>query len=153
MRESATAGTNTQVFTGADSFGAGAAGCVSTFHSGATPSETTVCAVGSELTDGVRITQGTKPTITGCGTITSQVGGALAGTFVTSVTGSCTPVLTGLPNPTGSYITGYFCTLIDRTTGTGVAIINTSSTASTATFPSLTTVASDVLAFSCPVAY
>lgn len=91
---------------------------------------------------------GTPPTITGCGTISSQVGGALAGTFVTSAT-SCTPVLTILPTSTN----GYFCMISDQSLGTGALIGSISSTTTTATFPTFTTVATNVLAFNCGFHY
>jgi hypothetical protein len=87
------------------------------------------------------------PTITGCGTISSQVGGGLAGTFVTSAT-SCTPALTGLPAASH----GYACLLWDQTTPTA-PIGNLSSTTTSATFGTLTTTAFDTLAFQCGLSY
>ena len=98
--------------------------------------------------DGSLVTHSTFPTITGCGTISSKVGGGLSGTFVTSAT-SCTPVLTGLPSATSN---GYNCLLWDQTNPTA-PIGNLSSTTSSATFGNFTTTASDVIAFQCGLSY
>lgn len=87
------------------------------------------------------------PTITGCGTISDQKGGGLAGTFQTDAT-SCTPVLTGLPYSPN----GFACTLWDQTSPT-FPIGNLSSTATSARFGTLTTTASDTLAFQCGLSY
>ena len=91
---------------------------------------------------------GTSPTITGCGTISSQLGGALSGTFVSSAT-SCTPVLTSLPASTN----GYQCFIVNETAGTGTVVGSISSTATSATFPTFTIVATNVLGFNCGVSF
>ncbi len=95
-----------------------------------------------------QIGAGTGPTITGCGTISAQSPGKLAGIFTTSAT-SCTADLTALPAAT----TGYSCLLWDRTAATGLTFGNLSSTSTSATFPTITTVAADVLAFQCGFSY
>ena len=97
--------------------------------------------------EGYQIDSTTHPTITGCGTISSQVGGKLAGTFVTNAT-SCTPVLTSLP----STANGYACMLWDQTNPTN-PIGNVSSTTTSATFGTITTTASDTLTFQCGLSY
>jgi hypothetical protein len=94
------------------------------------------------------VSGGTAPTVTGCGAISAQVGGALAGSFVTSAT-SCTPVLTNLP----ASASGYSCLIWDVThyvapLGNVDAGSNTS-----ATFPTFTTTASDKLRFQCGLSY
>ena len=89
------------------------------------------------------------PSISGCATITSQTGGSVAGLFITSGT-SCTPVLSGLP----ASVHGKICLMSDQTHPfTASVVMNASSTSTTATFPSFTTTASDVIAFSCPMNY
>ena len=95
---------------------------------------------------GVFRSTGTKPTITGCGTIGTQTGGAISGTFQSGAV-SCTPVLTGLP----STPTGFVCTISNRSLGTGVTLTNTASTTVTATFPTMVTTINDVLAFQCGI--
>ena len=112
-----------------------------------TPSTSTVASVGNLFSKGTVRSGGTPPTITGCGTISSQVGGGLAGTFVTSAT-SCTPVLTALPSTTN----GYSCMIWDQTHPT-TPEGNISSTATSATFGTFTTTASDVIAFNCGISY
>ena len=97
--------------------------------------------------EGYQVDSTTHPTITGCGTISSQVGGKLAGTFVTNAT-SCTPILTVLPTTTN----GYACMLWDQTNPTN-PIGNVSSTTTSATFGTLTTTASDTLTFQCGLSY
>jgi hypothetical protein len=96
---------------------------------------------------GYQIDSTTHPTITGCGTVSSQVGGKLAGTFVTSAT-SCTPVLSVLP----ATANGYACMLWDQTNPTN-PIGNVSSTTTSATFGTITTTASDTLTFQCGLSY
>ena len=93
------------------------------------------------------ITTSAVPTISGCGTISNQIGGGLAGTFQTDST-SCTPTLNGLPVTT----TGYACMLWDQTHPTN-PIGNVSSTTTSATFGTLSTTASDVIAFQCGLSY
>jgi hypothetical protein len=93
---------------------------------------------------GAIVSVGTKPTITGCGTISAQAGGPLSGTFHSGAT-SCTPVLTALPATT----TGYQCTISDQSLGTGVVLMNISSTTTSAAFPTITTTSGDTLAFQC----
>ena len=87
------------------------------------------------------------PTITGCGTISNQKGGGLAGTFQTNAT-SCTAVLSGLPYTPN----GFACMLWDQTSPT-FPIGNLSSTTTSATFGTLTTIASDTLTFQCGLSY
>lgn len=86
------------------------------------------------------------PTITGCGTISSQKG-SLSGSFVTSAT-SCTPVITGLPPA----INGYACLLWDQTTPT-LPVGNVSTNGTSATFGNLITTASDVIVYQCGLSY
>jgi hypothetical protein len=102
-----------------------------------------VNAAGGTVTGGF-ISAGTKPTVTGCGTIATQVGGAIYGTFTSGAT-SCTPVLTALPAATN----GYACLVSDHNVGTGASYMNLSSTATSATFPTITTTSGDVMVFSC----
>lgn len=91
------------------------------------------------------ITSSAKPTITGCGTISSQTGAGLSGTFVTNAT-SCTVVLTALPATTA----GYACLLWDQTHALTSSVVgNASSTTTSATFGAVTTIASDRLSFNC----
>lgn len=99
------------------------------------------------FTTGVPVSAQTVPTITGCGTISSQTGGGTAGTFVTNAT-SCTPVLTSMPFTAN----GYSCILWDRTNPT-LPMGNISSGATSATFGTITTTASDVIAFQCGLGY
>lgn len=90
------------------------------------------------------ISGGTKfTTDTGCGTPTSLVGGATAGTFVANAT-SCTVVIT--MGDTATAPTGWACTVSDRTTGN--LFRQTASSATTATV-SGTAISSDVISFSC----
>ena len=93
------------------------------------------------------LTTSAVPTISGCGAISNQIGGGLAGTFQTDST-SCTPTLNGLPVTT----TGYACMLWDQTHPTN-PIGNVSSTTISATFGTLSTTASDVIAFQCGLSY
>lgn len=84
--------------------------------------------------------------VTGCGTATSLTGGNISGTFTTAST-TCAPVITtGLTAPHG-----YQCDMVDRTTTTDFAThpFNTSTSATTATWPSQTVVSGDVMAFKC----
>lgn len=76
---------------------------------------------------------------------TSLVGGATAGTFVSGTTGTCTVVVTMGSSATAP--TGWQCTATDRTTPADL-IGQTASSATTATL-SGTTLASDVISFSC----
>ena len=93
------------------------------------------------------ISTSAAPTITGCGTVSSQVGGGAAGTFVTSGT-SCTPVLTGLP----ATLNGYACMLWDQTHST-TPMGNLSSTTTSATFGTITTTAGDTIAYQCGLSF
>jgi hypothetical protein len=97
-----------------------------------------------DSTNMVTVGHGTKPTVTGCGTIATQSGNALAGTFVSALA-SCVPVLTALPPAP----IGYNCSITDQTLGTGAQVANISSTVTSATFPIIATTSGDVMAFSC----
>lgn len=90
---------------------------------------------------GVLITAGTQPVISGCPTVSAQVGGATAGKFVTSGT-ACALVLTlpAAPN-------GYYCFATDLTTSPAVLPRLASSTTISCTFASFTTVASDTISY------
>ena len=91
---------------------------------------------------------GAIPVLSGstCGTIGNRTGSSLSGSgsFSTTAT-SCTLIVTGLTAGT----VGQSCTLVDRTRGTGVTYSNVSSSASSATFPTIATVNGDLLVFSC----
>jgi hypothetical protein len=91
---------------------------------------------------GPSLDAGPVPTITGCGTVGSQIGNSLVGTFTSGQT-TCTPVLTGLPTAPH----GYNCTITERATGAQYG--NVSSTATAPTYPAITTTSGDVMAFSC----
>lgn len=63
------------------------------------------------FTRAATITNGSVPTITGCGTPGSQTGGSTTGSFTAGAT-SCTPVITpGFTAPNG-----WYCTATDLTT-------------------------------------
>lgn len=89
---------------------------------------------------------GTKFTVaaSGCGTISATLGGATAGSFATTLTGSCAAVVTFGDSIAAT--NGWSCVVNDQTTGN--LMRQTASSASTATF-SGTTVASDVINFHC----
>lgn len=87
---------------------------------------------------GAPITIGAQAAITGCGTISAQVGGAGGGRFQTTTT-SCAPVITfpaAAPN-------GWACFMTDLVTA--VTLRQASTTTTTCTFATATTVASDNL--------
>jgi hypothetical protein len=88
----------------------------------------------------ITLAGGTSPTITGCGTISAQAGGATAGTFTTSLAGTCTAVI---PLPTVAH--GYICNVMDQTSHTVLPQSANSTASCTVTG---TTAASDVLVFS-----
>jgi len=93
------------------------------------------------------VDSGVKPNITGCGTISNQIGGSTVGTFVTSAV-SCTPSLTALPFGTN----GHTCLMWDQTHYT-TPIGNTSSTTTSASFPTFVTTVNDTITFNCGLAY
>jgi hypothetical protein len=111
---------------------------------GSSPSDPGANNVGVQgtITTGGFLAGGSPSAISGCGTPT-PTGGKVAGTFVAGAT-SCTPVLT-LPTAPN----GWNCSIVDRSTGTGVVLMNTSSTTNNATFPTFTAVSGDVIAYSC----
>lgn len=85
---------------------------------------------------------GTVPTITGCGTISSQSGGSTAGSFVTSTTGTCTAAF-ALPTVTH----GYTCSAQDITQHVAANALFQSATSTTGCTVTGTTVANDVITF------
>ncbi len=88
------------------------------------------------------IASGTFPTITGCGTISATAGGATAGTFTTSTTGTCTAAI---PMPTAPH--GWTCVAQDITKHTVANILIQSATATNSCTVTGTTAASDVITF------
>jgi len=85
---------------------------------------------------------GTKPTITGCGTIATQTGGTTNGTFTVPVgTTSCAPVI---PLPTAP--TNWGCSATDTTTSTSLFLPSTVS-ATQCAFGTTTVVAGDIISW------
>lgn len=99
---------------------------------------------GTEAFHGALISQGTAVAISGCATVSAQVGGASAGKFQ-STNVACNPTFTfpsAAPN-------GYVCVVQDQVTPT-IKITQTSFTTTTAVFTaSGTTVSGDTYVFSC----
>lgn len=85
---------------------------------------------------------GTFPTITGCGTISATSGGATAGQFTTSQTGTCTAVI---PLPPATH--GWTCTLQDTSKHIAANILLQSANSTTSCTLTGTTAATDVLVF------
>lgn len=85
---------------------------------------------------GAPITIGAQAAISGCATVSAQVGGAASGRFQTSGT-ACAPVFT-LP---GAAPNGWACFATDLTTA--VVFRQASTTTTSCTFASATTVAAD----------
>lgn len=84
----------------------------------------------------------TKPTITGCGTISAQLGTSTAGQFVTSTTGICTAVI-----PLPSVSDGWTCLLQDTTQHAVANILIQSANTPTSCTVVGTTVAGDTITF------
>lgn len=90
---------------------------------------------------------GTKPTVTGCSN-TTTLGGAVAGSYVSGISGTCTVTITLPTGPTN----GYACFAHDDTTSvdyTQSAIV----TAVTTLTISGTTVTGDKIVWGCPLGY
>ncbi len=98
---------------------------------------------GKLTTSGIVQSAGTKPTISGCGTPTTQTGGAFAGTF-TALATSCTAVLTFTLAATN----GWYCPIANDLTTTTDSLHQTASSTTTATL-SGTVVSGDVINFGC----
>lgn len=99
---------------------------------------------GLEAFHGALVSQGTTPVITGCATISLQVGGASAGKFQ-STSVACAPTFTF---PTAA-ANGWVCTVQDQVT-TATKINQTSFTTTTAVFTnSAATVSGDTYVFIC----
>lgn len=90
---------------------------------------------------------GTKPTVTGCSN-SATLGGAVAGSFVSGTTGTCTVTITLPTGPTN----GYACFAHDDTTAvdyTQSAIVTSVTTLTI----SGTTVTGDKVVWACPLGY
>lgn len=99
---------------------------------------------GLEAFHGSLVSQGTTPVISGCATISAQVGGASAGKFQ-STSVACSPTFTF---PTAA-ANGWVCTVQDQVT-TATKINQTSFTTTTAVFTnSAATVSGDTYVFIC----
>lgn len=86
---------------------------------------------------------GTKfTTDTGCGTVTTLVGGATAGSFVANTTGACTVVITMGNSATAP--NGWICSPSDRTTGN---LFRQSASSTTTCTVTGTAVSGDVISF------
>ena len=92
------------------------------------------------------VSGGVKFTMSGCAA-TAPVGGAIAGTFTSGTTGTCTNVITMNGSQGMTAANGWDCSASDRTTPAN-KISTTASTTTTATL-SGTTISGDVISFNC----
>jgi len=99
---------------------------------------------GLEAFHGAFVSQGTAPAITGCATVSAQVGGATAGKF-SSTSAACAPTFT-FPSAAAN---GWMCFVQDQVTP-ATKINQTSFTTTTAVFTnSAATVSGDTYVYYC----
>lgn len=97
---------------------------------------------GLNSTLGADVSIGPVPVITGCGTISSELGGPTAGKFLTTATTGCAVVIT-FP---GAAPNGWYCWVADLTT-VADTFTQASFTTTSCTFTSRTIAASDQLVY------